>query len=97
MNTFNDLTIGGTLPNGATVLAYCQLERDTVILLCNWDGGYVSWKAYHNDLRSTAHGHYYGSDRAKAVEAFGNRLADDLCYVRDNCTSYVTEGESHHA
>ena len=93
----SDLFVGAMLPNGATVMAWCVLSKADIVLLCQWRGDYVSWVADPADLQSTCHGHYSGSDRASAVAGFGARIEDRLCYIRDNCTSYHTEGESHHA
>ena len=89
-----DLTVGGTLPNGATILAWAVLAEDDMIILANLRGDFVTWIANPADLRTTCHGHYFGSDRAAAVVAFGERIESRLCYIRDNCTSYHTEGES---
>ena len=74
----SELKIDGTLPNGATILAYAVIGKHGVILANTGRNmtPFVTWTFGNADIRSTASGHYFSS-MPEAYEDFINRVAGE--------------------
>jgi len=67
--------VGATLNNGATVLQSHKVERTLSIVLCLFEGQFVTW-FYNHETGGAGNGHYHGQDLGRAVEEYNGRVQD---------------------